>query len=141
MEKNGSDCGSRYVVNRIQLETNRIIERAKSKYMSDLGRKVSNPTSGSKVFWGAFNNLINKKKITNIPPLLENGTYVSDFGVKAEIFNKYFAQQCRPLQNGSVLPRFEAKTPRNLSTILIVEENIANIIKKPMAMTVFQYQR
>ena len=71
---NGSDQRTRYVVNRVKIETNRIIGTAKSNYMSDLERKVSDPTGGKKVFWGAFNNLINKKKITIIYPLFYNGT-------------------------------------------------------------------
>ena len=44
-------------------------------------------------------------KATNIPPLLENGLFVTNFQNKAEIFNNYFVQQCSLNMNDSVLPR------------------------------------
>ncbi len=88
--------------------------------MNDLGSKVSNPKSGQKVFWGTFKKLLNNKKVTNIPPLLENGSYIADFGGKAEIFNDYFALQCKPLDNGSVLPPFQPLTNNILSKPALV---------------------
>ena len=76
--KNGSNSENRHIVNQVQNETNHIIVRAKSDYISDRGKKVSDPKNGQKVFWSAYNRLVNKKKITNIPPLLENGSYIFD---------------------------------------------------------------
>ena len=101
--KNGMNPSSRPIVNRIQTETNHLIDMAKRNNINELGRKVSDPNSGH-IFWSAYNRLVNKKKITNIPPLFENGSYVSEFGAKAEIFNNYFSKQCYPLVNDSVLP-------------------------------------
>ena len=48
--KNGKHPGTRHVVNHIQTETIHVIEKAKSNYISDLGRKVSDPKSGQKLF-------------------------------------------------------------------------------------------
>ena len=49
---------------------------------------------------------------------------------KAEIFNKYFAKQCTPLENDSVLPAIDSLTVNELSSFEINEEQIAKIIKK-----------
>ena len=45
------------------------------------------------------------KKIPIIPPLLINDKFVIDIQTKANIFNKFFAEQCTPLKNDSVLPK------------------------------------
>ena len=64
-----------------------------------------------------------------IPPLLENDEIVFDYAKKAELFNDYFANQCTPLDNASVLPPFEYKTLHRLSTFSITNEMIINIIR------------
>ena len=46
----------------------------------------------------------NEKKIPLIPPLLVRDKFVTDIKTKACTFNKFFAEQCAPLKNDSVLP-------------------------------------
>ena len=82
---------------RVQLSqstTNSIVTSAKKSYIDDLSRKLCDPTTGPKAFRTAFKCLANKKKITNIPPLVENGLFIPNFKEKANIFNDYFALQC-----------------------------------------------
>ena len=117
-------------VNKIQYETNKIIINAKNKYTSDLAKKNCDSNTGSKCFWTAFNTLVNKKKITNIPPILEKEKYISNFKDKAEIFNNYFALQCRPLDIESSLPPLNFLSSNQLKHISIDPVNIASIIKK-----------
>ena len=102
--KNGKDPETRDKVRDIQRDTNRIISRAKSTYINALSNKICDPDTGQKAFWTAFKRLSNNKKITNIPPLYENGRYISNFKDKADVFNNYFAEQCRPHVNSSFLP-------------------------------------
>jgi hypothetical protein len=91
-------------VKRVQRDTNQIITSAKDTYINNLGNKLCDPSTGHKSFWSAYKRLANKKKITNIPPLFENDRYETNFKNKARIFNDFFAAQCRPLVNESVLP-------------------------------------
>merc|ERR1712183_1020785 len=65
------------------------IEEAKSKYMENLGKKLCDPSCGHKTFWTAYKRLANKKKNTNIPPIFENGSYITCFKKKADLFNSY----------------------------------------------------
>ena len=39
-----------------------------------------------------------------IPPLLIDKKFVTDIRTKANIFNKFFAEQCTALKNDNVLP-------------------------------------
>ena len=44
------------------------------------------------------------KKVPLIPQIQIGNTLVSDFKMKANIFNKFFASQCVPLNNDSSIP-------------------------------------
>ena len=48
------------------------------------------------------------KKILIIPPLLINDKLISDFKVKANYFNDFFASQCTPLNNNSKTPETQS---------------------------------
>ena len=85
-------------------ETSKIIRDAKEDYFACLGRKLSDPSVGIKTYWSTLNKIVNKKKTTNIPPLLENGLFVTNFQTKADIFNEFFVQQCSLNINDSTLP-------------------------------------
>jgi len=101
----GKPPEGRIIVQNVQNETHSIIETAKKSYIDDLSAKMCNPNSSPNVFWTAFKRLVNNKKLVNIPPLIEGvSTFVTNFQEKADIFNKYFASICRPINNGSVLP-------------------------------------
>ena len=73
----------------IRNETSRMITDAKENYFSTLGRKLSDPTIGLKTYWRTLNRIINKKETTNIPQLLENGIFVTNFQKKYDIFNDF----------------------------------------------------
>ncbi len=107
-----------------------MIDEAKDNYHKDLGDKLCDPRSGQKVIWTAHKRLLNKKKLANIPPLVENYKFVTDFKAKAEIFNSYFAEQCHPLSNGNTLPELVYKTNSRLSNITVPLEAISAIIHK-----------
>ena len=87
-------------------ETSAMITNSKDDYFAELGHKLSNPNDGPKTYWTTSNRIINKKKMMNIPPLLENGLFVTNFQTKADIFNELFVQQCSLDQNNSALPRY-----------------------------------
>ena len=75
-----------------------------------LGDELSDPKTGPKNFWTALKNVVNKNKYTNIPPIIENNIYISNFHLKANIFNDHFAMQCKIHDNGSALPNLVSKT-------------------------------
>ena len=89
----------------IRNDTSKMITIVKDNYFASLGRKLSSPAIGIKSYWSTLNKIVNKKNATNIPPLLENGLFVTNLQNKAEIFNNYFVQQCSLNMNDSILPR------------------------------------
>ena len=89
---------------------------SKDDYFAELGRKLSNQYNGPETYGTTLKRIINKKNMTNIPPLLENGLFVTKFQTKANIFNEFLVQQCSLNQNNSALPRFISRW-----TILVLD--------------------
>ena len=81
-------------VRTVRNETSSRITKAKDDYFFNMGKSLSDPTNGTKSYWTTLRKIINKKKFSNIPPLLEIGVFVTDFQMKANIFNDYFVEQC-----------------------------------------------
>ena len=82
--------------------------------------------------------------MTNIPPLLENGLFATNFQTKADIFNERFVQQCSLNQNNSALFRFISRCNTVLENIEIDPSKVLKIIRpldsiKLMVGTVYQY--
>ena len=57
-------------------------------------------------------------------------TVVTNFQQKAQIFNDYFAEQCKINDNGSLLPECISKTNASISQINITTNQIIDIIQK-----------
>ena len=106
-----------------------MITAAKENYFSSLGRKQSDPSIGVKAYWTILNKIINNKKMTNIPPLLENGIFVTNFQKKADIFNDFFVQQCSLNHNDSVLPNPVSRCDVQLENITVDAEKVLKIIR------------
>ena len=78
---------------------NDLILQTKTSYYENLGRKLNDPTLQSKTYWSILKGFYNGKRVPVIPPLLVNNKLVTDFKVKANIFNNLFSKQCTPLAN------------------------------------------
>ena len=72
--------------------------------MRNLEKKLNSPLLQVKTYWSILKTFYNDEKIPLIPPLLIDKKFVTDVRTKANIFNKFFAEQCTPLKNGSLLP-------------------------------------
>ena len=107
-----------------------LITNARESYFSNLSNKLNDPTTSSKTYWSILKRFINNVKIPNIPPLLVNGVFESDFQKKAEIFNSYFIKQCTILDNGSTLPEPTFKTNKRLTSIIFSSQDMFKIIQE-----------
>ena len=113
----------------VRNKTTHLIDRAKGHYFEKLGKKLSDPSTGTKSYWTTLKNILNKKKNSVIPPLLENGVFITNFQAKADIFNELFVEECSIIPNNSVLPSLIFRTNK-LSNIAIDETEILKLIRK-----------
>ena len=111
-------------------QASRLVEDAKLKYFTDIGRKLSHPSTGTKKYWSLINKILNKSKIPEIPPLLEEDIFVTDdYASKAQIFNHHFIFQCIALNSGSEIPSELPITSFQPRGFLISDDEILKIIR------------
>ena len=102
---------------------------AKNEYMLRMSKKLNDPSTAPKSYWSILNWFLNNKKIPSIPPIFHKGKVISDFKEKANLFNSFFASQCTPVSNSSVLPDISFHTNARLNSFSITEKDILAIIK------------
>ena len=85
-------------------ELNVLVSSTKASYYKNLGKNLNNPLLQAKTYWSILKTFCNEKKIPLISSLLVNNNFITDIETKANIFNKFFSEQCTPLKNDSVLP-------------------------------------
>ena len=110
-------------------EGSRMIEDAKQKYLLKVGNTLAIQDTSAKKYWSLVNTVINKAKIPIIPPLLENGLFVTDSAQKAQLFNDHFIRQCTTIENGSKIPDNTSINPTRIDSVVISEEKILKIIR------------
>ena len=99
-------------------------------YYKNLAKKLNNPLLQAKTYWSILKTFYNDKKIPVIPPLLIDNNFVTDIQTKANIINKFFADQCTPLKNNSLLPTNQIfLTQARLNSLVFKEEEIFKIIR------------
>ena len=102
--KNGRFESDFVLIETIANELNQLISSTKALYYDNLAKKLNNPLLQAKMYWSILKTFYNDKKIPLIPPLLVDDKFVIDIQRKANVFNKFFAEQCTPLNNNSSLP-------------------------------------
>ena len=98
-----------------------MITSAKVKYFLKLGQKLSDPANGVKAYWSTLNKIINGNKVTNIPPLLENSVFVTNYQTKADVFSEFFAKQCSLIPNDSSIPAFTPNVIKFYQVLVLVD--------------------
>ena len=76
----------------------------RDKYHGQLAQKLSDPCASSKTYWSILKRFYNGRTVAFIPPLLINNKLESDFKIKANYINSFFASKCTSLTNNSTSP-------------------------------------
>ena len=76
-----------------------------------------------------LNQFLYNKKIPSIPPLLVNNKSISDFCVKANLCNDFFASICAQINNGNTLLQFAYKINVKINSFPVNQNDISLIIK------------
>ena len=104
-------------MNFVAQDISNAVNSPKLKYHEHLAFNVNDPKTAPKIYWKILKTFVNGSKISLIPPLLVGNELVTDFLVKASLFNNYFSQQCTTVHNNSsVPPNIMYATEQNLST-------------------------
>ena len=98
---------------------------------NQLTQKLNDPKTSSKTYWSILKTFYSSKKVPWIPLLFISNKLESDFKLKANFFNKFFADKCTPpIQNNSVIPNLsECWSMNRLASIVFNDESILKIIR------------
>ena len=72
-------------------EVSKIISKRREEYHYHLASKLNNPSISAKTNWCILKIFYNVKRVLFSPPLQIRDTLVSDFKIKVNTFNKFFA--------------------------------------------------
>ena len=109
-------------------ECTNLISEAKKNYILKMTSKREDSNTAPKTYWSILNRFLYNKKIPAIPPLLVDGTFISDFCVKANLFNNFFTSICTPIKNNSTLPPFTYKTNTRINCFHVANKDVLLII-------------
>ena len=73
---------------------------------------------------------MNKCRPTQIPPILNEGTFPLNCIDEAKLFNEHFSNKCKLILNNSSLPVFEYITDKRIESVSIKDEDILFLIRK-----------
>ena len=111
-------------------EVSKIISKGKEEYHNHSVSKLNKPSTSAKTYWSTLKTFYNGKKVPLLPPLQIGNTLASDFKMKANTFNKFFASQCVPLNNNSNVPYCQRYlTNAKIPSVKLENKDIINIIK------------
>ena len=113
----------------LQNHLNQSIQIAKQNYVNKIAPRLGDPNTSSKCYWSLLKTPLNGKKIPCISPQFHVDKFIVEFQEKIEIFNYFFADQCSPISNGSVLPsELPLRTDSSLSSCHFTRDDILRII-------------
>ena len=105
------------------------IPEAKKNCILKMTTKHENSNTAPKTCWPILNRLHFNKKIPAIPPLFLDGSFISGYCKKANLFNNVFVSICTPIKNNSVLPPFLYKTNTRINSFCVTNKDVLSIIK------------
>ena len=85
-----------------------LISRCDNGYQNYFASRLNDLKTNAKMYQSVLKTFYNGKKVQIIPALLINNKLISDFEVKANYFNDFFASQCTPLNNNSKIPETQS---------------------------------
>ena len=89
-KKNGYKAEDKFRLDAFRSECLEAIESAKRTYLLNLGNKLDNKTTSPKAYWKIINRVMNKCRAPRIPPLFQDGVFVTSCLEKAKLFDNFF---------------------------------------------------
>ena len=89
-QRKGCKPQDKEAVDNFRNECFNAINIAKENYLTNHGKQLNDPKTGTKAYWKVLNKLLNKSNIPIIPPILYNNKFITSFAEKANLFNEYF---------------------------------------------------
>ena len=128
--KNGRTEEDFATLSAAQSRCKRAIKIAKKSYYTRLANSLNDPNLASKKYWSILNQFLHKKKAPRIPPVRNvSNNLVADTSEKANIFNRFFADQCSVINTDSVLPPEGPVPDLRLDNVILDDAKVLALIR------------
>ena len=128
--ENGRSSNDFKVLEQLNCNLNEIVSHKKEAHYSSLASQLNDRNLNPNKYWQILKSFYNDRKIPFIPPLLINNDFVNDFREKANCFNLFFSNICKPFDNASVLPNTQSSaTSSTIKNIDFSKDDLINIIR------------
>ena len=106
------------------------IRQSMRSYFLKLNHKLDEKDLNPKQWWKLSKSVLGNKIHPDIPPLIDNNNVISCITEKCDIFNTYFASQCKilPDLDAPPLPNFSFRTDARLHNISVNEDDVKNVL-------------
>ena len=105
------------------------INLSRNAYFKRLSDRLCDPKTSPKAYWGVLKSFLSGRKVPIIPPVFDGIKFITDFKVKADLFNSYFANQCSIINNESILPDSNFDFNCTLSSLTFDENELLRLIE------------
>ena len=127
--KHGPSIPDYQILRDITLRCKSAIKEAKSNYFCCLGESLNDPAVTPKKYWSILHSFLQMRKISKIPPIRHNNTFLTDTLVKANTFNSFFVKQSSLIETGSEVPVAYQLTHHHLESVNLDPAKILSIIR------------
>ena len=127
--RNGRPNDKLEAMNSTVSQSFKFIEDTKARYLEKVGKTLEHPATGVKISWSLLQSVLNKTRVPNIPPLLENDKFILDFAAKGRIFNDYCAKQCSTSDTCNLLSHHTLPIAPSLTDFFVSSEKTLSIIR------------
>ena len=127
--RDGRQNDQKAQIDALKQEYTLLVEKSQENYLVSLGNTLANPETGPKKYWTALKKLLKKGKTSIIPPILQNGVFITDTEQKCTVFNDYFQKQCTTVETDSTIPlNMNRTTDATIDKVLFSEgDNLTHI--------------
>ena len=94
-----------------------------------MATKLEHSNTIPKSYWAILNRLLYNKNIPGISPLFVDGSFMSDYCKKENLFSNFFVSTCTPIKSNIVLPPLLYQTNTRINYFRVTNKDILSIIK------------
>lgn len=114
---------------KVRNDVTALLRRSKKDYFEALADKLKRSNFSSSDYWKTLKSFIKPTTASSIPPILHDGSYISDNNQKAKLLNDFFVQQTQLDDSGATLPDFTPPDRQTLNNIQITPDEVRSVLQ------------
>ena len=105
------------------------LRKSKKEYFKSLADKLKSSSLATSDYWKTLKSFIKPSVDTSIPPIIHNGSYISDSSDKAKLLNDFFVSQTSLDDSTAMLPNTDLPANNTLHNIIITDEEVRSVLQ------------